>query len=684
MLIDDKIYRTNGFRILGLDITSSNTRIDNLIAQIDFYRETKDFKDYEPLKGAFNASEMDLLLPVRPEPSYNEYQNAKNRLFDVESRLIDEIFWFWPKTFDNQLDEEVVKYLRDKKYSKAIRYWDDKSNTNSINMTSIHNLAVLYHVRALDGFAEGKGNKQLFSDLELSLNYWSLIVNSNSFKDFVKERVNSINDPRLNDEFVDKIFNDLPENLLNINYIYIKKYLNSEKLGKRKQNYIHKYIENIKNSPFDKALISRFSSKIIDAIDKRIKEDKDSIEKTLESESNQEKRYDLILKYYENVLPYLEILYVSFNNDIISSTLLNDTSKFIYYKIPTASRISNVKGYNEPKYNKYMEILECLDEYSTSKKLSKEIDSDLTYLRPSQPIEYAINIDVVDDGGDALSDVMVTFTNLDTEKSFNITTDSTGNCKISDLPKGKYSYKIEKKGYNSNDGTKKVHEDSYLKIKLKKEKSSAGHVFKINTIDEKGDVLNDVKVTLINLDTDKSYITFSDSTGNSKISNLPEGMYTYQAEKEGYESDYGTRNLKLYSNLKIRLKKEKPAVKKYSVNIYVSDENKDALNDVKLTLTNSDTNQSYNITTDSSGNCKIDDLEQGMYTYETQKSGYNSDNGRINVDKDSDFKISIKKAKSPISTSTEISESSNYKQYYILVAAIILASLVYYSVTNFL
>ena len=99
-------------------------------------------------------------------------------------------------------------------------------------------------------------------------------------------------------------------------------------------------------------------------------------------------------------------------------------------------------------------------------ELSKEIDSDLTYLRPSQPIEYAINIDVVDDGGDALSDVMVTFTNLDTEKSFNITTDSTGNCKISDLPKGKYSYKIEKKGYNSNDGTKKVHEDSYLKIKL--------------------------------------------------------------------------------------------------------------------------------------------------------------------------------------------------------------------------
>ena len=103
MDIDENIYKTNGFRILGLDITSKNRKIDNRISKIDRYRERKNFKDTEPLKGVFKNSNMDFLLPVSPEPSYNEYQQAKNRLSNVESRLIDEIFWFWPKSFEDNL-----------------------------------------------------------------------------------------------------------------------------------------------------------------------------------------------------------------------------------------------------------------------------------------------------------------------------------------------------------------------------------------------------------------------------------------------------------------------------------------------------------------------------------------------------------------------------------------------------
>ena len=158
MDIDENIYKTNGFRILGLDITSKNRKIDNRISKIDRYRERKNFKDNEPLKGVFKNSNMDFLLPVSPEPSYNEYQQAKNRLSNVESRLIDEIFWFWPKSFEDNLDEEIVGYLKESKYNKAISYWNDTSSTNTMNMTSIHNLAILYHVRAMDGFIEGKGN----------------------------------------------------------------------------------------------------------------------------------------------------------------------------------------------------------------------------------------------------------------------------------------------------------------------------------------------------------------------------------------------------------------------------------------------------------------------------------------------------------------------------------------------
>ena len=329
MSIDEKCYRSNGFRILGLDISSSNASIENRIAQIDFYRTTKNFKDYEPLTGVFDKKQMDFLLPAQPEPSYNEYQNAKNRLFDVERRFMDELFWFWPQRLDNQLDEEVVEYLKENKYSKAIKYWKDKSNTKPINITAIHNLAVLHHMKALEGFYKGKGSKELFNHLEVSFDYWFLLLNSDTFKNYVKERAYSINDPRLNDEFIDEVFNSLPESLLNINYIYIKKYLNSENLGKRMQNYLFRHIDCIMNSPFDKAIISRFSSKIIDEIEKRIKESEEESGKYFGFLTYKHARHNGIIKHYETILPYLKILKQSFKDDVISDSILNDSCNYI-------------------------------------------------------------------------------------------------------------------------------------------------------------------------------------------------------------------------------------------------------------------------------------------------------------------------------------------------------------------
>jgi hypothetical protein len=283
MDIDENIYRTNGFRILGLDITSSNSKINNRISRINRYRDRKNFTDNEPLKGVFKTGNMDFLLPVSPEPSYNEYHNAKNRLDDVKNRLIDEIFWFWPKSFDSDLEEEVVEYLKNDNYNKAISYWGDVSASNTMNMTSIHNLAVLYHVRALDGFLEGKGNKKLFEDLEMALNYWSQTINSNNFRNFVKERVNSINDPRLTEEYVDEIFDELPAKLLNINVLFIKKHLNASTVGKRKLDYISKFIESIKNSPFNNQVIDSVMSPVPSILKELIEENQDTFKRDFEA-----------------------------------------------------------------------------------------------------------------------------------------------------------------------------------------------------------------------------------------------------------------------------------------------------------------------------------------------------------------------------------------------------------------
>lgn len=461
MDIDENIYKTNGFRILGLDITSKNRKIDNRISKIDRYRERKNFKDTEPLKGVFKNSNMDFLLPVSPEPSYNDYQQAKNRLTNVEYRLIDEIFWFWPKSFEDKLDEEIVGYLKESNYNKAISYWTDTSSTNTMNMTSIHNLAIIYHVRALDGFIEGKGNKKLFEDLEIALNYWSQITNSNKFKDFVKQRVASLKDPRLTEEFVDKTFDELPYNLLNINYLFIKKYLDTPTVGKRKLDYISKFINSLLNSPFDKSVISKVSSKIIHILENLINQNKDSFARSFEIAEDTEK-YDLLFNYSDEIMPYLSVLQ-DFNNDTFANNLLNNTCRFIYNKIPTTNVL--IKLLNESQFNKFIDLLKSLQEKTTDSGLKSQITEDISLLINSDETTANVDLSVKDGNGNNLIS-NVTFTNSETGEKYECNTSLSGSCTLNNIPIGRYKYKVEKSGYEVYENTISV-DDSQIRLNIK-------------------------------------------------------------------------------------------------------------------------------------------------------------------------------------------------------------------------
>lgn len=472
MDIDENIYKTNGFRILGLDITSKNRKIDNRISKIDRYRERKNFKDTEPLKGVFKNSNMDFLLPVSPEPSYNEYQQAKNRLSNVESRLIDEIFWFWPKSFEDELDEEIVGYLKESKYNKAISYWNDTSSTNTMNMTSIHNLAILYHVRAMDGFIEGKGNKNLFEDLELALNYWSQIIDSNKFKDFVKQRVASLKDPRLTEEFVDETFDELPYNLLNINYLFIKKYLDSPTVSKRKLDYISKFINSIQNSPFDKSVTSKVSSKIIHILESLINQDRDSFARSFEIAEDNEK-YDLLLAYSNEIMPYLSVLH-DLKNDTFANNLLNNTCRFIYNKIPTKEALIFFKLLNESQFNEFIDLLKSLEEKTTDSGLKIQINEDINFLIDHDhgvTTTADVEISVKDGNGNNLIS-NVTFTNSKTGERYEYNTSLSGSNTLKSIPIGRYKYKVEKTGYENYENTITVDEgQNRLNIKLNEVKT---------------------------------------------------------------------------------------------------------------------------------------------------------------------------------------------------------------------
>ena len=274
MEINQNIYKINGFRLFGLNITDKTNIIDNRMTKVEAYkkrfkRKDSSYDDTNPLEGVFDKGNVTLLLPVSPAPSYIDYQNARNRLNDVRTRLIDEIFWFWPKTLEEPLEEFVVKYLKNNDYESSKNYWESVSKTESINTTSVHNLAVLNHIKALELFE--KEDYDAVSYLKDSLKYWSIILSGSNFKNYVKERVNTLNDPRLTNEYVDEIFNQLPTDLLNINISIIKNLSKSHNVSERNLRLINGIIIATEESSFDSKLLNRTASKILETLENSIK-----------------------------------------------------------------------------------------------------------------------------------------------------------------------------------------------------------------------------------------------------------------------------------------------------------------------------------------------------------------------------------------------------------------------------
>ena len=202
--IDRNIYRYNGFRFLNLPITSS---------RIEVKREFKIINNKIKSLGSEFLEEFqkDAVLPVVPVLSDKEYNKITNRLNNLKIRLIDEIFWFWPSTFEESADEVAWKYLKNHQYGNFIRYWKDLNDMN----VSKHNLAVFYQVRAFDLFDFGDYDKAIKYYGE-SLKYWQDSLKNSDFKNYVKLRVKIIDDPLLKESYVDDIFKILPKSILSL------------------------------------------------------------------------------------------------------------------------------------------------------------------------------------------------------------------------------------------------------------------------------------------------------------------------------------------------------------------------------------------------------------------------------------------------------------------------------------
>lgn len=250
-LTEINFYTKNAFRVLGQPVDASEKQINREGKKI-----IKQLKHNMPID-----SNQVIKLPKLPDET-NKFDerlidDALTRLKDPESRLIDELFWFWPLNNNDSLNDEALIALSNGDFTKAYEIW--KPLAQNGNFVAIHNQAVfsLYRALHMENYAQKKElqEKQLEKKHKLwqeVYDNWQACVSNDSIWAHVKERIVEIDDPRLNTDIAIELRNTV---MLFLVYLSIDLAL---KAALKNNTYIaEQHIELINKLTIDNVLIDK-------------------------------------------------------------------------------------------------------------------------------------------------------------------------------------------------------------------------------------------------------------------------------------------------------------------------------------------------------------------------------------------------------------------------------------------
>lgn len=133
-----ELYRRNAFRLTGLPVT---------VTAREIARQADKLKMLAEVDG--HAAQQLTILDGAEPPSHDDVREAVQRLKNVESRAIDEFFWFWPEDWERPDGDEAIRALSNNDLDGAYSLWLERHAEES-SVVASHNLAVLYHMRALE------------------------------------------------------------------------------------------------------------------------------------------------------------------------------------------------------------------------------------------------------------------------------------------------------------------------------------------------------------------------------------------------------------------------------------------------------------------------------------------------------------------------------------------------------
>jgi CheY-like chemotaxis protein len=198
-----RVYEKNAFRITGLNVDAPLRELAREVEKLEMANKL----------GVVQSQNAP--FPLRVAPDTNEIRLALQTLTNPEQRLLNEFFWFWPLARTSR-EDEALNALREHKYERAVSIWKRDEGQDKTG-TTVHNLAVYYHLAALEGeLAKSGGPPPNDSSWQISYGYWIKLVRHHSFWDRMIERIKQVSDPRLTIDSAKRIWFSLPASILGI------------------------------------------------------------------------------------------------------------------------------------------------------------------------------------------------------------------------------------------------------------------------------------------------------------------------------------------------------------------------------------------------------------------------------------------------------------------------------------
>ncbi|MCX8513206.1 MAG: hypothetical protein ORN83_15790, partial [Chthoniobacteraceae bacterium] len=215
-----ELFLTNAFRITGLRADATAREIIKHADKLKIMEELGQGKTVHA--GAF---------ALKTPPTVDQIREAVQRLKDPELRIVDEFFWFWPKQFGQSASDPALKALEGGDTSEALKIWSANETIPNEGLVAMHNLAVLWHLRALEsedyyaktGFtAENRAETDhLWRN---AFKRWNLLAVDDLFWAGVSARIRHLDDPRIESSFSRRMQATLPYALSKINGEFALRY----------------------------------------------------------------------------------------------------------------------------------------------------------------------------------------------------------------------------------------------------------------------------------------------------------------------------------------------------------------------------------------------------------------------------------------------------------------------------